>query len=271
VTIVGDTAFAEISLDDGNGGTYDADVTILFDTPSGLTPESLNLTAEVVDPGNLALLARIPAGLTIDPDFPVLITVEPPDTDLLFGHGFADQESIGSDLSFLNNYAIEVHTHELAYVTDSTYRLGKAPLAGNFVDITDDVQSGSVRMRGRGGAFSQFIALDDARVPLVVALAKLTTLTTRTLAANIGGVLQADLLGLLTDVLAALVPLPNIGAAIAALDDFIESVENNAGTEIDNVWRARRDLVNDAGDLVSLARTLRFSLTDTQNRRGSNE
>src|SRR4029078_5809769 len=49
VTIDGNTAVATISLD-GNGTTYEADVTIVFDTPLNLSAQSLNLTAELVDP-----------------------------------------------------------------------------------------------------------------------------------------------------------------------------------------------------------------------------
>ncbi len=50
VTVDGDTAYATISLTGDNGQTYDADVTIVFDSPLNLSPESLNLTAEIVDP-----------------------------------------------------------------------------------------------------------------------------------------------------------------------------------------------------------------------------
>ena len=266
VTIVGNVAHAEISLDDGNGGSYDADVTIEFDTPLGLTAESLNLSAEIVDPDNAALNARLPAGSSVDPAFPVLITVEPLDRGALFGNGFGEDEIGVEDLSFENSYSFEIHTHELTYVAGSPYRLAKAPLTGNFSDVTEDVQPGSVRVRGRGGEFSQFIAVDDSRAPLLVALGKLTALTTRTLIANIGGILQTNLLQLLTDVSTALLFL-NIPGAIDALDDYILSVEGNAGGAIDNVWRARRDLVNDAGEMLSLARTLRFSLVGAQNRR----
>ena len=79
VVIDGDTAYATISLE-GNGTTYEADVTIVFDTPLNLSAQSLNLTAELVDPDQIQeRLPPIQCGLTllgppcvtVDPAFPV--------------------------------------------------------------------------------------------------------------------------------------------------------------------------------------------------------
>ncbi|HEY0230971.1 MAG TPA: DUF6689 family protein, partial [Dokdonella sp.] len=162
VSIDGNVAHADISLADQAGHTYEADVTITFDSPLNLTADSLNLTAQLVDPNDPSLIVRLPHLLfiplvSIDPAFPMMITVEPPPTPHLFSSAFDGPEDGTGILSFINTYEFELHTHALACTPDSPYRLFKAPLGGDFDDITSDVASGSVRMRGRGGAFSQFL------------------------------------------------------------------------------------------------------------------
>jgi hypothetical protein len=259
VEVVGDTAYADITLADATG-TYQADVTIAFDTPANLTPASLGLDAVLVDPSDPALAARLPAGLAIDPDFPLLLTVEPPDLPWVFSSGFEGNALAGA-LLFHNTYLIEIHTHDLVYTPRSPYRVLKAPLGGPFADVTEDVRSGSTRARGRGGAFSQFVVARDTRLPWAVALEKVVALDLRLLSAVLTDTLRLDLLALLADVqVALLVPLVGCNNALAPLDDFIGEVQANAGINIANTWRAGHDLVNDAGELESLAATLRFSL-----------
>jgi hypothetical protein len=275
VTVDGDTANATISLTDNAGHVYEADVTIVFDTPQNLTPEALNLTAQVVDPADIAPRLKndgittgfvncvIPlVGLqcpTIDPDFPVMITVEPIDIPWLFRDGFDASHAAlgGDDFSFLNTYQIDVHTHDLAYVNGSPYRLFKAPVGGDFHDITTDVLPGSMRARGRGGAFSQFVVVSDPRPPLTAALLKLAELNVRILAATIDDGLRLDLLGLVAQI-DALIVLDVLGA-IDLIDQLIAVINADAGTSIPNVWSARRDVVNDAGEMGELAQSLRFS------------
>src|SRR5664279_3494355 len=176
VTVSGDTAYATISLTDGDGVTYDADVTIVFDTPQHLTPHNLNLTAEIVNPADLQgrLSNTCLIGLlqdlcpTVDPAFPVMITVEPIDSPWLYTNSFERGEGHSVNLSFLNTYQFDVHTHDLVYQDHSSYRLFKAPIDDAFHDVTNDVMPGSVRVRGRGGAFSQFIVVTDPRYDNVV-------------------------------------------------------------------------------------------------------
>ena len=269
VTIDGNTAVATISLD-GNGTTYEADVTIVFDTPLNLSAQSLNLTVELVDPAQIQ--ARLPQDqcpillgppcVTVDPSFPVMITVEPPVLPWLFASGFDNSEDGSGSLSFINTYAFEVHTHDLTYTTDSPYRLFKAPLGGNFYDITNDVLEGSVRARGRGPAFSQFLVVSDVRSTCGVALGKIVELDLRILAAAISDGLRGDLLALLTKVQTLL--FIDLDAAIASLDALIADIDAHAGTDIANVWRAERDLVNDAGEMNTQAKTLRFTLVRAQ-------
>ncbi|MEO7326234.1 MAG: DUF6689 family protein [Dokdonella sp.] len=271
VTVDGNVAHADISLDNGIGATYSAEVTITFDSTLNLDADSLNLTAQLVDPHDSALTARLP-GCTllvdppncmfVDPAFPMLITVEPPDSGWLFKSGFDNAESGTGDLSFLNTYEFEIHTHDLVYTQNSPYRLFKAPIGGLFGDVTDDVLSGSVRTRGRGGAFSQFLIVSDTRLTMTVALGKIVALDTRILAASLSNLLRGDLLGLLNQV--NVLVLVDVGAAIEALDSLIAEINLHAGLDIANVWRSEHDVVNDAGEMLSLAQTLRFSLVRLQ-------
>ena len=77
VEIIGDTAHATILLVDGQGSTYDAEVTIAFHEPVNLTADSLNLTAELFDPADPAMTGRLPPGISFSNAFPMIVTVEP--------------------------------------------------------------------------------------------------------------------------------------------------------------------------------------------------
>lgn len=271
VTVDGDTAYATISLTDNNGVTYDADVTIVFDSPENLTPQSLNLTAVLVDPADInARLRNDGMGLsncllgllicpTVDPEFPVMITVEPLDMAWLFASGFDGGSSGSGVFSFINTYQIDVHTHDLLYTGNSTYRLYKAPVDGDFHDVTNDVMPGSVRVRGRGGAFSQFVVASDTRLALTVFAQKLLELHGRILLAAISDGLRLDLLALLAKIDVLIVT--DVVGALAALDELIDLIDANAGTNIANIWTAHHDVVNDAGEMSELAETLRFTMT----------
>lgn len=263
VTVSGNVAHADISLVSGVQ-TYDGEVTITFDAPVNLTPQSLNLTAEIVNPADPLLVARLPAGTSVDPAFPVLITVEPTAFERIFASSLEPNENGDGNLRFVNAYDFEIHTHELVFVPGTSYRVFKAPLAGAFFDITADVTNGSVRGRGRSGGFSQFLMVSDTRPETVlglpvIALGKLVDLELRLVAAILGNVLRLELAGLLSNVQLALLSL-NYAAAIVQIDLFILRVNEEAGTGIQNVWRSQRDLVNDAGDLDGLARSLRYSI-----------
>ncbi len=277
VTVDGDTANATISLTDNAGHVYEADVTIVFDTPQNLTPQALNLTAEIVNPADINPRLKndgITTGLnancvvpllglncpTVSPDFPVMITVEPIDFPWVFRNGFettAEAFPGFDDLSFLNTYQMDVHTHDLEYQPGTHYRLFKAPVGGDFHDITTDTLPGSMRARGRGGAFSQFVVVSDPRLPLVSALLKLAELNVRVLAATIDDGLRGDLLALLVQIDALIVV--DVVGALNLIGELIALIDENAGTNIPNVWSAHRDVRNDAGEMGELARSLQFS------------
>jgi hypothetical protein len=140
-----------------------------------------------------------------------------------------------------------------------------------FRDYTEDVFPGSVRMRGRDGAFSQFLVTLDATnnytlIPLVfVALDKLLALQLRIVAAALNDVLNLDLLGLVADITLDLtLLLPDLGAAIEALDQLIAIVTAHAGIDISNIWDSAHTVPNDAGEILGLAQSLRFTLVRMQ-------
>ncbi|HET6196949.1 MAG TPA: DUF6689 family protein [Acetobacteraceae bacterium] len=272
----GNQALAQISLPNG-GGSVDADVTITFDSPVNLSADELNLTAQLVDPTDPALVSRLPfcllACVTVDPAFPLLVTVEPLDVLWLFRSGFENDDSAAGNLEFLNTYEFEIHTAAIDCTATGTgapcpttaYRLFKAPVGGAFTDYTSEIVKGSVRARGRGGAFSQFLIVRDTRLSLLVELEKYLALETRILAAVLNSTLQGDLLGLLAEVQVALLVNLDTVAAIANLDALIAEIQANAGITIANRWTSDHSLVNDAGEMEGLAQTLRYTLLRLQN------
>jgi hypothetical protein len=262
VSVNGNVATALVQLPSAATPTYTATVTITFDSVVNLTPGSLNLTAQIIDP---ATFTGLPTQVSIDPDFPVLISVEPPVP--LFMNSFEEGQVGNGALYFFNTYEMEIHTGNLACSsTSSPYRLYKAPHGSpSFSDVTDDLYAGSVRARGRGGAFSQFVVANDQRpqsvlVVPVIATEKLLNLTTRLLGSSINGTLLTTLTSLLGQVSTSLLTL-DIGGAISALNAFITDVTTGAQNgDIANEWTAGGSLSNDAGDLLSLAQTLNFTL-----------
>lgn len=280
VSISGNQALATISLPQlpPGGGTVDAVVTITFDTPANLTAAELNLTAQVVDPNDVALLARLPACapgcVTIDPAFPLLITVEPLTLPWVFHSGFESGETTPGNLGFLNTYEFEIYTADLDCIAPlgigapcpgTPYRLFKGPLSGNFDDITDDVLKGSVRARGRGGAMSQFLIVSDTRASLNVEQGKAFNLEARIRSAALSDSLRNQFLGELAEVQVAVLISADYAQAITYLDQLIAAIQANAGVDIANAWSSDHTLVNDAGEMLSLAQTLRFTLVRLQN------
>ena len=253
------TAVATIALTDASANNYSAVVTITFDNAVNLSAGSLHLTADLFDPNNFS--GTLPANVSVDPAFPVVVTVEPP--EVLFMNSYEPNQVGDGNLAFFNTYYFEMHTPNLACTSStSTYRLFKAPHGSTvFADVTDDLFQGSVRARGRGGAFSQFIVVKDSTLPLTAALQKLLNLTTRLGLANIlNPTLLASLTATLGQVSVDLLTL-NIGGALADLQTFIDGVTTGAANgDIPNEWKSDRTLVNDAGELLSLAETLQFTL-----------
>lgn len=240
VTTSGDDASIVI----GNPATPLADVTLAFDDASGLTAASLGVSAEQVSLSNLALRARLPdlSLTTLSSALPLLITIEPP---------------AAGGLAFRDTGRIEVHTHALTYTIGSPFRLLKAPLGGQFRDITDEIAQGSVRARGTYGGFSQFLIVADLRPTGDVIEEKIGYLRGRVsaLPANERQPFNAQL-----DAVESAIAQADYNGAIARIDAFRARAAARAGTHLTNEWRATRDVDNQAGELVAGAATLRFSV-----------
>jgi hypothetical protein len=252
------TAIADITLTDTHANVFSATVTLHFDQAVDLSPDSLGLSAALFDPATPP--GTLPLNVAVDPNFPVVITVEPP--TLLFANGYDPGQTSDGNLAFFDTYELEVHTPDLACASASTaYRLFKAPHGSNaFADVTDDVFQGSVRARGRGGSFSRFIVVQDTNDPHALAVQKLADLTARLALATVSDpalltVLNATLANISFDLLTS-----NIGGALGQLQVFINDVTMAAGVSIANEWKSDRSVVNDAGELISLAQTLQFTL-----------
>ena len=224
-----------------------ADLTLTFDGVTGLTPANLGVSAQLVSLSDPALLSRLPGSLaSLDPAFPLLITVEPP------AGGLALQRLVH----------VEVHTHALPYTYGSSFRLFKAPLAGPFRDITTQIAQGSVRARGTTGGFSQFLVLTDVRPTGAVALEKLDRLQSRiallpdsegiALEAHRGAAERAFREARYTD-------------ALAHLDALAERVSERAGSGIPQVWTAGGGSQNHAGELLAGVGTAKFSIAYLRN------
>jgi hypothetical protein len=200
-----------------------------------------------------------------------MVTVGPLDVPWLFHTGLESDEGSTGNLAFLNTYTFELRTANLdctgsigSTCLTTPYRLFKAPVSGAFKDITDDVLKGSVRARGRGGSFSQFLIVADTRASTTVEQGKATDLQARIQAAAIPSMLQTNLLGQLASVQSAVV-LSDYTTAIGDLDQLIALIQAHGGIDIANVWISDQSRVNDAGDLLALAYTLRFTLLRLQN------
>ena len=240
VTVSGNTANVRI----GAAGATVADVTLSFDDASGLTPAALGISAEMVDISNPTLLARLPGGAltALQSSFPLMITVEPP--------------TLGG-LSQRRVVHVEVHTHALPYTAGSPLRLFKAQLGGQFRDITDGVLPGSVRTRGSTPGWSQFIVVADLRASGSVIAEKFTYLRNHLDALPAA---EADPLRAYLNVAETAVANSRFADAMAALDSFTARVSARSGSAIPDLWRATRDTRNSAGELLSGASTLGFSI-----------
>ena len=240
VEVSGNHAQASITID----GTEVAELLLDFQDASGLSASSLGVSADVVNPLDPALLARLPdVNLTaITTGLPVMITIEPP---------------ANGGLSFRNTGRLEIHTHALPYAIGSSLRVFKAPLGGNFRDVTDEIAEGSVRARSTYGGFSQFLILTDVRTTGTVVNEKIGWLRDKvsTLPLSERGAFNAKL-----DEVQTAVALGNYATALDAIDAFRSRAQARSGQFIANEWRATRDVDNQAGNLVAGAATLRFSV-----------
>ncbi len=228
----------------GAPGAELAELSLVFEDASNLSPSSLGVSANLVSLSDPGLLARLPnASLTqLVGALPMMVTIEPP--------------ALGG-LTFRGIGRLELHTHALAYSIGSSFRVFKAPLGGNFIDVTDEIAEGSVKARTTYGGFSQFLIVTDVRTTASVIATKIDWLRGRiaALPLNERGAFTAKL----NDAEAA-VAIADYGTALAAIDAIRARAEARAGQFIANEWRATRDVENHAGNLIAGAATLRFSV-----------
>lgn len=240
VDIAGNIATVRI----GNPAAPLADLTLDFDDATGLTPAALGIGAQLVPLTDTTLLARFPAGsLTAIPSaLPLMITVEPPRLG-----GLVQRRLVH----------VELHTHALPYTTASPLRLFKAQLGGKFRDITESVRPGSVRTRGTTPGWSQFVVVADLRPTQQVVAEKFAALS-----ATLDAVAPAEAAPLRTELDACQQAVDDgrFEDASVALDSFVARVSERAGSTIPDTWRATRDTRNLAGELLSGASTLGFSI-----------
>jgi hypothetical protein len=265
------TATAVINLPTAVSPQYSATVTIKFEAATNLSADSLGLTAEIVNP---ATFTGLPSRVSLDANFPVVISVEP--QTAIFRNGIESNQSGDGNLSFLNSYELEIHSdeHLACSSMSSNFRLFKAPHGvDTFADVTDALYQGSVRARGRGGAFSRFVIVHDNRnfaLPVLPVLGLTVALLGKILAVvdaidNAGitdGTLVTDLVNFLlgpTGVVVNLLAL-NITGAIADVNQLVADVVSHAGTDIPNFWSAASPDTNGAGQIISAADTLNFTL-----------
>lgn len=248
VSIAGDVATAEISLDDGLGETYLATMILTFQQPQNLTEACLGISAQLLDAaGILQTESRFPgaSAFAIDTDFPMRVLVEPP---------------VACGLGFSNDVVIELTTPELDFVAQSPYRLLKAPVGSGFADITEALESGSVRARGRGGTFSEFVIAEDLLQNYALDAEFLfgrleDEIADPDISFSARATLQLDLA-----VAEAAYREGQFGSARDALDTLESDLRAFAGTSVPNRWRSAQDLLDEVGELLGLARALRFEL-----------
>jgi hypothetical protein len=226
-----------------------ADLALSFEQVVGLSAANLGLSAQLVDPRDPTLISRLPPGglVSVPGLFPVLVRVQPPAT---------------GGLSFSGVYSLGVHTPNLEYVAGTPLRLFSAEDGSAFADISDAMGSGSYRVRGSKGTFSEFLIVADGRPQASVVTQKFDAVETllSTYAGAIPAAVRADLERQLQAARGAYQAGDTAGA-VKDVDAFAATVRRDSGTDIPDVWRASGDLADVAGLLRAAAGTLSFSLS----------
>lgn len=211
-------------------GSFDIDL-------EDLGNDGLGLTAEVIDP--VDLLDRLPLGVQVPEEFPVLLRIDP-----------------ALDQTFGDRFTIALRTENLPFLGNTPYRLFKAPDGGTFVDITATFGIGSYRALGIGGSFSEFVIGEDAR-PLSAILAGKVDRVENFLILHDSDIPQV-VIDAFTPVVTA-IDAADWDLAIHALDDFRRDLRANL-EDIPAIWRPDGSMVNVAGELQSFIGALRLTL-----------
>ncbi|WP_334065647.1 DUF6689 family protein [Alteromonas genovensis] len=225
----------------------EVDVTLEFENSIGLNADSIEITAELINPTDLNVANRLPSSLTgAVSGFPVLVSISP---------------KANAGFGFEGPAMVELYTKAIHYDPDVPLRLFTSHGNGNFEDITTLTSSGSFRARGSTGRFSDFIILLDNRTPTSVINEKLADISSTLL--NNQLVIDTALFSQLDSTLNSIsqtLSVVDYAAAMVVVDHMITLVESADGALLPNVWRSSGDLVNVQGDLLTQLKTLRFSL-----------
>lgn len=225
----------------------EVDVTLEFENSIGLNADSIEITAELINPTDLNVANRLPSSLTgAVSGFPVLVSISP---------------KANAGFGFEGPAMVELYTKAIHYDPDVPLRLFTSHDNGKFEDITTLTSSGSFRARGSTGRFSDFIILLDNRTPTSVINEKLADISS-TLSNNQAAI-DTALFSQLDSTLNSLsqtLSVVDYAAAMVVVDHMIALVESADGALLPNVWRSSGDLVNVQGDLLTQLKTLRFSL-----------
>jgi hypothetical protein len=242
LTVSGNQAQGTIALPGG----VEAELTLTFETVANLSPATLLASAALVDPADPALLLRLPPTAQVPGAFPVLVRVwAPPE-----GH-----------LAFTGVYEVSLYTHNLELDPAAPQSLLKAPEGGPFQDITTREATGSYRVSGSGGGFSEFLVVVDPRPINLVVLGKFVALQA-TLVRHAASMPLFVFLTLQTRLAQArsLFEAGSISDALARLASFSSYALAQSGSGIPALWRAGDPRVNVAGLLRSGAASLSFSV-----------
>lgn len=248
-TISGSTALTTVDLPNPNGGAnLTATITLTFSNPQNLTVTCLGLDAVALDATGLAALQpRLPAGgrYSVPSAFPLLLTIEPP---------------AGCGLRFTDAYQIEIHTGNLSYQSFSEFRLLKAPVGGAFLDITSTVASGSVRTRGNGGNFSQFVVVADSLQDYLNdadhGIEDLDSDLARSgLSLTARGALEVEI-----SLARSAFDAGDYAGALGYASTIEARIRRYSADGIPNTWRSQRDEIDDEGEMLAHVLALQFQL-----------
>ena len=249
VTVDGNAITAEIALP----GDIAADITISFENAIGLSEVAVGLSAELINVSDPQILNRFPVTdvISIPDAFPVLIRIQPPAT---------------SGLTFTGMASVDLHTHNLPYSAHTPLRLFVASAGGSFSDYTANMSSGSYRVRGNRGDFSEFLIVTDLR-PISSTISQKFNRLSAMLNNHAAAIAPAlyDELSLSYDAALAAWQSGDAAGASDEIADFDRSVRTASGDDMPNVWRSSRDLDNVSGLLRAEAATLKLSLLRAAN------
>lgn len=227
-------------------GGHDVRVDLAFSEAFVARRESFEIEGEIVDADDPALLGRLPGGVRVPEEFPVLLRIGP---------------RPGARQTFRGAFEVELRTGSLDFVGGTALRLFKAPDGGAFEDITRTYGLGSFRVRGAGGRFSEFLIVEDTR-PIASILARKLESAAEVIEANAGEIpaaVRADLEAALGEI-GESIEQGNFRQAIARAEAVVEAIGQASGDDIPALWRSDEPLANVAGEMISLLSTLVFSL-----------